>query len=90
MELFVFTTPCVGTASVTSGSAPGTGENHSKPLKGPQLDLHRHPKIIMMMPEVAYTQPNNLKPRSGITGTGLVGYNVQALRYPRSILVGEW
>jgi hypothetical protein len=42
----------------------------------------------MMMPEVAYTQPNNLKPRSGITG--LVGYNVQALRDPRSILVGEW
>ena len=72
----------------TSGSAPGTGENHSKPLKDPQLDLHRHPKIIMMMPEVAYTQPNNLKPRSGITG--LVGYNVQALRDPRSILVGEW
>ena len=52
-KLILFTTHCDGTASVTSGSAPGTGENHSKPLKGPQLDLHRLPKIIMMMPEVA-------------------------------------
>ena len=42
-KLILFTTHCDGTASVTSGSAPGTGENHSKPLKGPQLDLHRLP-----------------------------------------------